>query len=196
MDEGEFADHLLEQTQALLIDVAEIPRPLEGEEVEQRMEQYSDEISEIALALPPTANRLGGGRGVRASQGFGLPVRSLPLLCYTELVLSWLGLIVLSLWRLLRLQLPRTPPGGLDGVAELLRQPSTATADKELMATVEKASELLARGVEAFMHPVPGAGPLLVGLPAPEELEGGDEDAPAPAPQLGRAGGSLQGYTP
>ena len=30
MDEGEFADHLLEQTQALLIDVAEIPRPLEG----------------------------------------------------------------------------------------------------------------------------------------------------------------------
>ena len=104
--------------------------------------------------------------------------------------LTWL-IVPLLLW----LQLP-PKSAGPDGVAQLLLQPSTATADKELMATVEKAGELLARGVEAFMHPVPGAGPLLVGLPAPEELEGGDGDAPAPAPQLGRSGGSLQGYTP
>lgn len=76
MDENEFADLLLEQTQALLIDVAEIPRPLEGDEVEQRMEGYSDEIAGIALKLPPTADRLGQqqGRRKQMSQGFGLPV--------------------------------------------------------------------------------------------------------------------------
>ena len=78
MDEGEFADLLLEQTQALLIDVAEIPRPLEGDEVEQRMEEYSDEISGIALHLPPTAARHGQQQDARLrkrmSQGFGLPV--------------------------------------------------------------------------------------------------------------------------
>jgi len=82
MDEEEFADLLLEQTQALLIDVAEIPRPLEGDEVEQRMEGYSDEIAEIALALPPTANRFAQqpppGQRQRVSQGFGLPVRLPP----------------------------------------------------------------------------------------------------------------------
>lgn len=78
MDEEEFADLLLEQTQAQLIDVAEIPRPLEGDEVEQRMERYSDEISGIALFLPPTADRLGQQQEARMrkrmSQGFGLPV--------------------------------------------------------------------------------------------------------------------------
>ena len=78
MDEEEFADLLLEQTQALFIDVAEIPRPLEGDEVEQRMEGYSDEISGIALKLPPTADRLGQQQQARMrkrmSQGFGLPV--------------------------------------------------------------------------------------------------------------------------
>jgi hypothetical protein len=79
MDEGEFADLLLEQTQALLIDVAEIPRPLEGDEVEQRMEGYSDEIQGIALNVPPTADRHGHQQQARQrkrmSQGFGLPVR-------------------------------------------------------------------------------------------------------------------------
>ena len=138
MDDEEFADHLLEQTQALLVDVAEIPRPLEGEEVHSRMDAYSDEISELPLRLPATANRAarGGSRGgVAVSQGFGLPLPPNSAL----------------------------PVG--QGVRGLLEAPSTATADKEMMAAVRRAGTLLGEGLEALGAPVPGALPLLVALP-------------------------------
>ena len=158
MDEGEFADLLLEQTQALLIDVAEIPRPLEGDEVEQRMEGYSDEIQGIALNLPPTADRHGhqlqARQRKRMSQGFGLPVSQQPnrsdLLAATRFMATACPTSC-SFWSSCRANVSQCMPGEQlqpsagAGVNALLQEPSSATADKQLMECVQQAGDLLTK---------------------------------------------------
>ena len=69
---GDFVlDYLLEKTAAELIDVSEIPQPLEGDEVQHRTDFYCTEISRTELPLPQGSlrRRENLGTAVAVSQG-------------------------------------------------------------------------------------------------------------------------------
>lgn len=147
MDVEDFVDFLLEKTALELIDVSEIPQPLEGDEVQRRTDFYCEELMDTSMPLPAnTMRRWELNTAVSVSHGFGLP---LPTSSATSPGLS---------------------------VAALLQHPSTAN-DRDFIYAAASTAELIHAGVCGLGEPPLDATPLLVAMPDFELSEDATSEA-------------------